>query len=56
MFNVWVRTLHRCDIRPPVDENGIELPQSLETIRPVSGPTVVSPEAFQLRFVPRNKE
>ena len=56
MFNLWVRVFHKCDIRPPVDENGVEVPQSLDTVSPKSGPVVVSPEPFKLRFVPRKKE
>ncbi|KAI9246485.1 cytochrome P450 [Phascolomyces articulosus] len=54
MFNVWVRVLHRCDIKPALDKNGNEVPESLETVPPLSGPVVVSPSPFKLRFVPRN--
>ncbi|KAI9278979.1 cytochrome P450 [Phascolomyces articulosus] len=56
MFNVWVRVLHRCNIKPALDKNGVEVPQSLETVKPLSGPIVVSPSPFELRFVPRNKD
>ncbi|KAI9246486.1 cytochrome P450 [Phascolomyces articulosus] len=54
MFNVWVRVLHRCIIRPALDKNGNEVPQSLQTVPPEAGPIVVSPSKFELRFVPRN--
>ena len=55
MFNVWVRVLARCDIMPAVDKDGNDVPATLDTVAPKSGPTVVSPSPFKIRFVPRNK-
>ncbi|KAG2220767.1 hypothetical protein INT45_012260 [Circinella minor] len=55
MFNVWVHTLHRCNIVPALDENGNEVPETLETVPPVNGPIVTPPSPFEIRFVPRNK-
>ncbi|KAI9246473.1 cytochrome P450 [Phascolomyces articulosus] len=55
MFNIWIRVLSRCNIMPALDKNGNEIPESLETVEVISGPIVVSPAPFQIRFVPRNK-
>ncbi|KAG2217228.1 hypothetical protein INT45_012687 [Circinella minor] len=55
MFSVWVRVLARCNIMPAVDKNGNDVPKTLDTVSPKSGPTVVSPSPFKIRFVPRNK-
>ncbi|KAI7858756.1 cytochrome P450 [Circinella umbellata] len=55
MFNVWVHTLHRCNIVPALDENGNEVPETLETVPPVNGPIVTPPSPFEIRFVLRSK-
>ncbi|KAI7852863.1 cytochrome P450, partial [Circinella umbellata] len=55
MFNVWVRVLAKCDIMPAVDKDGNDVPETLDTVAPKTGPTVVSPSPFKIRFVPRNK-
>ncbi|KAI9260687.1 cytochrome P450, partial [Phascolomyces articulosus] len=55
MFNVWVRVLSRCNIVPTLDKNGNEILETLETVQAMSGPVVVSPSPFQIRFVPRGK-
>ncbi|KAG2219846.1 hypothetical protein INT45_000733 [Circinella minor] len=55
MFNVWVRVLSRCNIIPAVDKDGNAMPRTLDTVAPKSGPIVVSPSPFKIRFDPRNK-
>ncbi|KAI7852865.1 cytochrome P450 [Circinella umbellata] len=55
MFSVWVRVLAKCDIMPAVDKDGNDVPETLDTVAPKTGPTVVSPSPFKIRFVPRNK-
>ncbi|KAI9488450.1 cytochrome P450 [Zychaea mexicana] len=53
MFHVWVCVFQKCDIKPALDENGNEIPHTLETVPPISGPTVAEPSPFEIRFVPR---
>ncbi|KAG2225115.1 hypothetical protein INT45_011798 [Circinella minor] len=54
MFNVWVETLYKCNIMPALNKNGHELPATLTTVPPNSGPVVTGPHPFELRFIRRN--
>ena len=54
MFNVWVETLHKCNIMPALDQNNNEIPATLDTISPNAGPIVTGPSPFELRFIRRN--
>lgn len=56
MFNVWARVLSKCDIVPAVDKDGNDAPETLETVHANSGPAIISPSPFKIRFVPRSKD
>ncbi|KAI9496906.1 cytochrome P450 [Zychaea mexicana] len=53
MFNIWVRVLRRCDVKPALDAAGKEVPLGLDSVPPKSGPLVTGPSPFEIRFVPR---
>ena len=55
MFNVWVRVFSKCNIVPAIDEDGNDVLETLDTVSANSGPVVVSPSPFKIRFVPRNR-